>query len=67
MIHRFNEPGVASLDPQWAGGRPRLITIDDENFIVATAAARPEKLGRPFTGGASASLSSFWVTTRFGS
>lgn len=27
MIHRFNEKGMASLDPQWAGGRPRQITI----------------------------------------
>ena len=49
MIHRFNELGMRSLDPQWAGGRPRQITIDDEAFIVATAKMRPEKLGRPFT------------------
>ena len=47
MIHRFNEQGMRSLDPQWAGGRPRLITTDDVTFIVVTA--RPEKLGRPFT------------------
>jgi len=49
MIHRFNEMGMRSLDPQWAGGRPRLITTDDEVFIVATATTRPEKLGQPFT------------------
>ena len=49
MIHRFNEKGMASLDPQWAGGRPRQITIDDEKHIVATATARPETLGQPFT------------------
>lgn len=49
MIHRFNDKGMASLDPQWAGGRPRRITIDDEQFIVATATARPEALGQPFT------------------
>src|SRR5438128_9160685 len=49
MIHRFNELGLASLDPKWAGGRPRRITIDDERFIVETAKTRPEKLGRPFT------------------
>ncbi|MBB5868539.1 hypothetical protein F4553_001918 [Allocatelliglobosispora scoriae] len=30
-------------------GRPRLISTDDEQFIVATATTRPEKLGRPFT------------------
>jgi len=49
MIHRFNEMGMRSLDPQWAGGRPRRITTDDIEFIVETAKTRPEKLGRPFT------------------
>lgn len=49
MIHRFNELGMRSLDPQWAGGRPRQITTDDEAFIVATATTRPEKLWQPFT------------------
>ena len=49
MIHRFNDLGMRSLDPQWAGGRPRLITTDDEAFIVETATTRPEKLGQPFT------------------
>jgi transposase len=49
MIHRFNESGMASLDPQWAGGRPRRITTDDTLFIVKTATARPESLGQPFT------------------
>jgi transposase len=49
MIHRFNELGMRSLDPQWAGGRPRQITTDDEDFIVETAKTRPEKLGQPFT------------------
>lgn len=49
MIHRFNELGMASLDPQWAGGRPRRITTEDEDFIVATAKQRPEKAGRPFS------------------
>ncbi|MFT7650442.1 MAG: hypothetical protein ACI8Y4_005213 [Candidatus Poriferisodalaceae bacterium] len=49
MIHGFNEQGMRSLDPQWAGGRPRQITTDDEAFIVATATTRPEKLGQPFT------------------
>lgn len=49
MIHRFNDMGMVSLDPQWAGGRPRQITTDDETFIVATATTRPESLGQPFT------------------
>lgn len=34
---------------QWAGGRPRQISPDDEQFIVATANTRPTKLRRPFT------------------
>ncbi|WP_433616716.1 IS630 family transposase [Dactylosporangium sp. CA-139114] len=49
VIHRFNEMGMASLNPRWAGGRPRLISEDDEAFIVATANTRPEALGQPFT------------------
>jgi transposase len=49
VIHRFNEVGMASLDPQWAGGRPRLIGPDEEAFIVTTASTRPEKLDQPFT------------------
>ena len=49
MIHRFNEMGMASLDPQWAGGRPRRITTVDEEFIVAAATTRPEVLGLAFT------------------
>ena len=49
MIHRFNDKGMASLDPRWAGGRPRRITTDDEVFIVETASQRPEALGQPFT------------------
>ncbi|WP_308378109.1 IS630 family transposase [Streptomyces sp. ISL-98] len=49
VIHRFNEIGLACLDPQWAGGRPRLLSTDDEDFVVATATTRPTKLGQPFT------------------
>ncbi|MDQ0933478.1 IS630 family transposase [Streptomyces turgidiscabies] len=48
-IHRFNEIGLACLDPRWAGGRPRLLSPDDEDFVVATATTRPAKLGQPFT------------------
>ena len=40
---------MASLDPKWAGGRPRRITTEDETFIVKTARARPESVGLPFT------------------
>jgi transposase len=49
VIHAFNAKGLAALDPQWAGGRPRRITDEDIAFITATAKTRPEKLGRPFT------------------
>ncbi|WP_435842043.1 helix-turn-helix domain-containing protein [Streptomyces hirsutus] len=47
-IHRFNEIGLACLDPQWAGGRPRLLSPDDEDFVIRTATTRPRKLGRSF-------------------
>ncbi len=49
VIHRFNDIGLAALDPQWAGGRPRLLSPDDEDFVAATATTRPTKLGQPFT------------------
>jgi transposase len=49
VIHAFNEQGLAALDPQWAGGRPRLIGDDDIAFVVTTATTRPAKLGCPFT------------------
>ena len=49
VIHRFNDDGMASLDPRWAGGRPRRITTEDEDFIAAAATKRPEELGLPFT------------------
>jgi transposase len=49
VIHRFNEVGLGALDPNGAGGRPRRISPDDEQFIVATATTRPKTLGRPFT------------------
>lgn len=38
---------MASLDPKWAGGRPRRIT--DWTMSVETAKGRPGKPGRPFT------------------
>jgi transposase len=49
VIHLFNAKGLAALDPQWAGGRPRRISDGDIDVIVAAARTRPEKLGRPFT------------------
>jgi transposase len=49
MIHRFNEKGLSSLDPMWAGGRPRRITTTERATIVSSANARPTALGQPFT------------------
>jgi len=49
VIHAFNQKGLAALDPQWAGGRPRLISDGDIEVIVAAARTRPEKPGLPFT------------------
>jgi transposase len=49
VIHAFNRTGLAALDPQWAGGRPRRIDDEDIAFLVATATARPAALGLPFT------------------
>jgi transposase len=49
VVHAFNEKGLAALDPNWAGGRPRLISDDDIEVIVEAATTRPERLGLPFT------------------
>jgi transposase len=49
VIRLFNAKGLAALDPQWAGGRPRLISDEAIEVIVAAATTRPEKLGQPFT------------------
>lgn len=49
VIHRFNEIGPACLDPRWAGGRPRLLSDDDKDFVVQTATTRLTELGQPFT------------------
>ncbi|MFC5143076.1 IS630 family transposase [Actinomycetospora rhizophila] len=49
VIHAFNARGLDALDPRWAGGRPRLISDDDVEFIVATATTRPARHGLPFT------------------
>jgi transposase len=49
VIHAFNQRGLAALDPRWAGGRPRLISDDDIEFVVTTATTRPTVVGAPFT------------------
>jgi hypothetical protein len=48
VIHNFNKMGWTAWTPSGrVGGRPRRITSDDEDFIVETAKARPEKTGSP--------------------
>ena len=49
MIHRFNDKGMSSLDPQWAGGRPRRITTDDETLHRRDGHHSTRGLGQPFT------------------
>ncbi|SCD99077.1 Winged helix-turn helix [Streptomyces sp. BvitLS-983] len=56
LIHKFNEIGLARLNPRWAGGRPRLLDRDDEDFVVQTATTRPTALGKPFTRWSASSL-----------
>jgi hypothetical protein len=45
VIHDFNERGMASLDPEYRGGRPRRITDEDRRAVVAVAGARPDQEG----------------------
>ena len=49
VIHDFNERGMASLDPEARGGRPRRITDEQRARIIAVAGARPETVGVPAT------------------
>lgn len=59
VIHDFNERGFDSLRPRFRGGRPRRISIDDEQRIVAVAGARPQSLGVPLTRWSLAKLSRY--------
>jgi transposase len=49
VIHDFNERGLASLDPEYGGGRPRRITEEDRRAVVAVAGARPDSQGVALT------------------
>lgn len=64
VIHRFNEIGLRALDPNWAGGRPRRISPDDETYLVETAKARPKTLGLPFTHWSVRKLADYLATNR---
>ena len=59
VIHEFNERGFESLRPRFGGGRPRRISSDDEQRIVAIAGARPDRLGVPYTRWSLAKLSRY--------
>jgi transposase len=62
VIHEFNEHGFESLRPRFGGGRPRRISTDDEQRIVAVAGARPDTLGVPYTRWSLAKLSRYLRT-----
>ena len=49
VIHEFNERGMASLDPEYRGGRPRRITDEQRRQAVAVAGARPDSQGVALT------------------
>jgi transposase len=49
VIHEFNERGMASLDPEYQGGRPRRITSEQRRRAVAVAGARPDTQGVALT------------------
>src|SRR4051794_37492782 len=49
VIHDFNERGMASLDPEYRGGRPRRITVEERRSAVAVAGARPDRQGVALT------------------
>ena len=59
VIHEFNEHGFDSLRPRFGGGRPRRISAEDEQRIVAVAGARPDTLGVPYTRWSLAKLSRY--------
>src|SRR5438876_341056 len=61
VIHDFNERGFESLRPRFGGGRPRRISIDDEQRIVAVAGARRDRLGVPYTRWSLCKLSRYLV------
>ena len=42
MTHRFNDLGMRSLDPQWAGGRPCPAIVS--GILASTASSQPKKL-----------------------
>ena len=52
VIHAFNEPGFAALDPKWSGGRPRRFGPHARELICRVARTPPQQAGRPLPPGA---------------
>lgn len=48
-IHRFNTEGMASLKPNYGGGRPPTFTEEQRADIIELAQIPPKVLGLPFT------------------
>lgn len=48
-IHRFNSEGMASLKPNYGGGRPPTFTEEQRADIAELAQIPPKVLGYPFT------------------
>ena len=48
VIHALNDNGLAALETRWAGGRPRMISEEAIEVIIAKDRKRKEKLGQLF-------------------
>jgi transposase len=49
VIHDFNDRGFAALDPDYRGGRPKMVTPEQRDAVVAVARARPDTQGVALT------------------
>jgi transposase len=49
VIHDFNHRGFGALDPDYRGGRPKKVTPEQRDAVVAVARARPDTQGVALT------------------
>ena len=49
VIHDFNDRGFGALDPDYRGGRPKKVTSEQRDAVVAVARARPDTQGVALT------------------
>jgi transposase len=49
VIHDFNDRGFGALDPDYRGGRPKTVTPEQRDAVVAVARARPDTQGVALT------------------